>query len=251
MDAALNDLLIKKDLNQALAIFKKELEEIDHNGRIIRTETSSDVVFLNGDKDPAFIPEGVEPTDYNAMLYRGLEIIRAYNQDVLHRISDVSHVQEKIELENECGDIIEGYIDFVAKIDGKGPYVLDHKTASSKYSEDSVVRSLQLPIYAFDIGLRQAGYIVMLKKPRKDKETKQYYVEFQIILDEIHENQVNFTLETARQVTDLIKAKDFPANTSACSNFFGKQCPYYNICQGFDSEDPNLEYVDPNLRQRK
>lgn len=252
MDAALNELLLKKDLEGAIELFKKELSQIDHNGRIVYTETSDEVVYLTTDKDSSFVPEEIEnPTNYDCILYRGLAILKAYNRDILPRISEVSHVQEKIELSNDCGDVIEGYIDFVAKIDGKGPYVLDHKTSGSKYSDDSVARSMQLPLYAFDVGLRQAGYIVMLKKPKKDKETKEILPEFQIILDETHENQVNFTLETARQVADLIKAKEFPKNESACKNFFGKQCPYYNICQGWDSTDKDLEYVDPKNRQRK
>jgi hypothetical protein len=107
---------------------------------------------------------------------KGLYMIKAFREKVLPKLTKVHSTQEYIELENENGDKVIGYLDIVAEVEGyEGPVVLDVKTSAMKYDEeDSVLFSSQLTLYVHAVeekyNTRKAGFIVLNKNIIKNKE---------------------------------------------------------------------------------
>lgn len=111
-----------------------------------------------------------------SMHTKGHLMIQAFRKKILPKITKVYSTQEEINLENEEGDSVIGFIDLVAKIDGYDtPVVLDLKTSARNYDEEtSVIYSPQLSLYVHAVGekynTRLAGYIVLNKAIIKNRK---------------------------------------------------------------------------------
>ena len=107
---------------------------------------------------------------------KGLLMLKAFREKVLPKLTKIYSTQEYIELENEEGDKVIGYLDIVANVEGyQEPIVLDVKTSAMKYDEDeSVLFSPQLTLYVHAVGekykTRKAGFIVLNKNIIKNKQ---------------------------------------------------------------------------------
>lgn len=105
---------------------------------------------------------------------KGLLMIEAYRETILPKIVRVISIQEKIELENEEGDGVIGFIDVIAEFIDHGNVVTDNKTSARDYELDSVKYSPQLTLYVNAVGqkynTRKAGFIVMSKQISKNKK---------------------------------------------------------------------------------
>lgn len=112
---------------------------------------------------------------------KGLILIAAYKEKVLPRIKEVIDVQKYVTLDNGTGDTIRGYVDLIVRWEDDSIVVLDNKTSSMKYEEDSVINSQQLALYKLilndlstkaDSGwshqINKAGYVVLRKNIKKD-----------------------------------------------------------------------------------
>lgn len=198
---------------------------------------------------------------------KGLLMIDAYRRKVLPRIEKVHAVQEYISLDNAVGDKVIGYVDLIADIKDIGTVILDNKTSSMEYEEDSVLTSPQLSLYMHILEekykTRKAGYIVMRKTVIKNKkkicsvcsfdgsgsrhktcsniingkrcdgawtETIDPDIYIQFIVDEIPPQTEHIVLENIDVINEGIKNKSFHRNLNSCTNHYGGPCPYINLC---------------------
>lgn len=168
-------------------------------------------------------------------------IFQAYKDEVLPRIKRVIAIQEKVELVNDDGDTVIGYIDFIAEMDDGKVYILDNKTTSNftHYSPDKetglskVKTNPQLSVYSFVKDLTHAGYVVILKEIKADGRKKGSLpkVKIKIILDEIDPDLQNKTLNLFHLTNQQIKSKVFikKDDPKQCMSY-GRKCPYFNLC---------------------
>jgi hypothetical protein len=201
--------------------------------------------------------------------------LRRKGHVMIKTFKDVVGTQVKIELANSTGDSILGYADYVGKYgDNPNTLVLDFKTSSIEYEDDSATISPQLALYAHALGLKQAGFIVFSKRITKNRvkicgkcgfdgtgnrmatcnneiagkrcgqawiETIDPQAEVKCIISEIPEQTTAIVLENAEIVNTLINQGLFIRNLGSCKGVFGL-CPYYNLC--FKGSDKGLEKVE-------
>ena len=163
-------------------------------------------------------------------LYRkGEMMLKAYERDIFPEIHEVFDIQKEVELINESGDKLRGKIDFIAsfKDNPNVRHILDNKTSSEPYKEDSVANSVQLAIYCEAENCDRAGYVVMEKKMRI-KEPK---ARTQVIKDIISEEHKQKTFDIVEQKLNNIACGEFSKKDSPkdCA-FFGKPCEFFNLC---------------------
>jgi len=115
-------------------------------------------------------------------LYRkGLLMIDEYIETMMPLIKEVLAVQKYIEVENDDGDLVRGYIDIVVRLQDGTVCVVDNKTSAITYERDSVRTSQQLGLYAAMLNIMAAdptnewehkidscGYFVLYKRVVKD-----------------------------------------------------------------------------------
>jgi len=213
-----------------------------------------------------------------SMRHKGHLMLKAYVEELLPKIDEVLEVQHKVELKNETGDSIVGYIDALIKVNGE-LVVMDNKTSSSFYEFDDVFFSPQLAQYCFMTGAKKAAFAVMLKsinlnkrKVCKDcghegkgshktcdsvasgkrcggewKETYDPKAKTQWFIDLVPEHTQNLVLDNFDAVNTGIKNKIFVKNFNACHNSFGQKCPYINLC--WKGHDKNLVKVQNETRR--
>lgn len=305
VDAALSNILSDKDGSEE--VFEESFKNALINDTLTYIPTNTDVVYANADLDyellrpedwveiekafPSLDPELVadkkasggyqslslnERSLYNLLSWyslrrKGLLMVTAFRKKVLPKIARVLALQEYIEIENEDGDQVVGYVDLVAEMLDGSVVIFDIKTSASEYSSDSVLSSSQLALYMHAIGkkynTRLAGYIVMRKqiaKNRKKKcsvcgndgtggrhktcdaivsgkrcggewiETLKPEVPVQILVDEIPERIESIVVENLDTINASIKTGCFTRNLSACKNWYGSPCAYYNKCHKDD-----------------
>lgn len=108
-------------------------------------------------------------------------MLKAYHDNILPNIKKVLAVQINVELPDDQGNVLNGVVDLVAELQDGRIMVLDNKTASQPYDDDSVALSEQLakyyailniqaadPEHEWSHHLDGAGYCVMSKKLVKD-----------------------------------------------------------------------------------
>lgn len=205
-------------------------------------------------------------------LYRkGLIILKDYREDILPQFKEIVDVQIELNYTLENGDVVNGFIDFIAKTQDDKIIIFDNKSSSSAYKADSVQNSIQLAIYAEalktlrpEIKFSGCGYVVLRKKLKaiKDKtcsfcghtsskahktcdneingkrcggswnEVLRHKTQFQIITDEITPDFSKAVIKEYKFISDKIHNNEFPPNKEACNNIYGKPCDYYNLCHG-------------------
>lgn len=202
-----------------------------------------------------------------SMRRKGYLMLDAYRRKVMPKIEKVHAIQEYIELTNEAGDKVIGYVDLVADIKGMGTVILDNKTSAREYASDSVLTSPQLSLYMHALeekySTRKAGYIVMMKTIMKNRkkvckscgfdgsgsrhkscnneidgkrcggdweETIKPDCYIDIITDDIPKKTEELVMENIDQVNENIKCGRFYKNLNSCTNFFGGNCPYLSLC---------------------
>jgi hypothetical protein len=205
-------------------------------------------------------------------LYRkGLIILRDYREEILPLLEEVISVQIELNFEFKQGDVLLGFIDFIAKLKDGRVVLFDNKTSSMAYEENSVATSAQLAIYSLalrelkpDLKIDSCGYLVMRKTLKKNTqkvctvcgyqsterhttcnntkengkrcggawtETFNHRASFQIIVDNIPEKFIKMVEENYMEVSQGIKSNVFPRNLEKCTNWFGGFCPHIAYCQ--------------------
>jgi hypothetical protein len=175
-------------------------------------------------------------------LYRkGLMLIEAYNNDILPQIYTVFDIQKKVELPDEHGNNLIGYIDaIVSFIDAPDKkVVLDNKTSSKPYKDDSVAESPQLATYLESEGLDTGAYAVVEKAIRK----REPRTRTQLIIDKIPEKTFDKTFEEYDNVLEGIGNEEFDKNYESGCFSFGRLCDYYHYCRSNGKNMKGLKKV--------
>lgn len=304
IDIALNDLLEYKSLNKAKSIFnnswrygrigsEKETSDLTKSERLVYSKSDFDVELLNKedllvlDKQDNALKKiehvfnlkekhGIENLTseqrqfYNhanwlVLRHKGEWMLEAYAKEILPKIKKVLTIQKPIELDNGKGDKIVGFIDLaVTWEDGKN-YILDNKTSSIDYEEDSGSTSQQLILYYHaqkeEYNLSGVGFIVMKKHVLKNKvkicskcendgsgrthktcerelnkvrcngEWKislNPKIKIDIILNSVDPQAEELVMENFDTLNEKLNSGIFEANLQACKNPF--PCQYYNLC---------------------
>lgn len=179
IDKGLNKLLETKSVEDAKTEF---LTVFSHHtnaeGKIVDTSTSLDVQYSSSDLDEELL--SVEDTNrpenernWLSLRSKGLIMIDSYAKDILPRITKVIAIQEPISLKNEEGDELVGFLDIVVQLDDGKTYLLDHKTSSRPYEQDSAGKSQQLLIYFHECKEKYkvdgVGFFVLKKQINKNR----------------------------------------------------------------------------------
>ena len=210
-----------------------------------------------------------------SMKRKGFLMLKAYKKKVMPKLEKVHEVQKYITLTNSDGDSVIGYVDLIADVKGHGLVILDNKTSSMTYEDDSVRTSAQLSLYLHALSdqypTRKAGYIVMKKQLIKNrvkicnkcgydgsgarhktcdniinnerckgdwKETISPEVDIQFIVDTIPEKVENLVIENIDATNLAIKNNIFIRNLNSCHNWFGGKCVYFDVC--YKGKETNL-----------
>jgi hypothetical protein len=109
---------------------------------------------------------------------KGYLMLKEFKTIVDDNVEEVLGTQVKVDLINENGDSVIGYIDFVFKWKGiDKPVIFDLKTAGREYEDDAVKKSAQLSLYVYSVSAnyqdtRTCGFIVLNKNINKNKKKK-------------------------------------------------------------------------------
>jgi hypothetical protein len=296
MDAAINALLTSSGNPEET--FTKEFSSSFVNGKRVTLQDYEHLVYADADMDAELLTDedrasfnadeyealrklkkevgykGMAPAQkvaYNKVNWlslrrKGLLMIDAYRRKIVPRITKIHAVQHKINLTNEAGDTVVGYVDLICDIDGK-TVVIDNKTSAQDYSEEDLLTSAQLSLYTHAIGeqynTRYAGYIVMKKNIMKNRskvcqscghdgsdskaktcdnivnskrcfgtwtETIKPDAHIQVLIDEIPIKTEELIMNNIDEVNRAISAGHFTKNLSSCLNTYGSPCPYFSLC---------------------
>lgn len=109
---------------------------------------------------------------------KGYLMLKEFKNVVDENVEEVLGTQVKVDLINENGDSVIGFIDFVFKWKGiDKPVIFDLKTAGREYDDDAVTKSPQLSLYVYSVSAnyqdtRTCGFIVLNKNINKNKKKK-------------------------------------------------------------------------------
>ena len=256
-----------KDLLSEEALFKmsETLEKEITLDLIEKAIKQKDYVGYN------FLPEDIKViinlASWHVLYAKGLLMIKALNEDIMPNITEVLGTQVQVNLSNEEGDTIIGFVDLVARWkDLKDPVIFDLKTSSIIYEADSVKKSAQLSLYTHalseEFNTRTAGYLVLSKRVTKNRvkvcskcgndgsggrhktcaqtineircngefiETISPKCETQVIINEIPQRTEDIVLDNYEHVNNSIKHNVFPRNLNNCHRGYGP-CDYVNLC---------------------
>lgn len=272
------------------AYFDKQMEKIDINGQVFELSTCPMIKYFKSDfqedilnnmdwedirrvkdeygviqdfqtlvemysKDKSMISDDqLRVMNYHywtSLRRKGHYIIQAYIEDILPKIKRVYSIEEPIEIKNDAGDSIAGFIDIVVDIEHKGKVyqkvIMDHKTSSKKYADNAIEKSQQLAFYNYAKAYNHVGYIVCIKEMKKD--AKGFYCPTQICLEKANVTRDEKFIMEADEILWKIKNEEFPTNTGSCF-MFGQPCPYKRMCQG-DGSDEGLfrKSIDENAKK--
>ena len=163
-------------------------------------------------------------------LYRKGELmLKAYERDILPEIEEVFDIQKEVALLNNSGDKLRGKIDFIASFKDAPNvrYIVDNKTSSEPYKEDSVANSIQLAIYSEAEACNRAAYAVIEKKMRL-REPK---ARTQLVKDTITDEQKQKVFDKVEsQLNNIARAEFSKKDSPKDCHFFGKPCEFFNLC---------------------
>lgn len=183
-----------------------------------------------------------------SLLKKGIMMLEAYEEQIIPRINKVLAVQKYVKMTNEVGDSFVGWVDFICEWEDGNIYIVDNKTTSIKYKEDSVRTSPQLATYfegtREEINPHGAMYIAIPKKFRKRKEP---LVPIEVVKDQISEDLIETTFEEYDDTLYGIKMGNFPC-TGCRSNPFG--CVYKTYCESEGQDLTGLIYIGSSRNKK-
>lgn len=250
IDTGINSLLCdmrdgrEPSLERAKVLFDTEFGAFEPSTIKYSKADSDESVLTEDDKN--WLAKNDVPRANQCLKRKGYMILEAYVEQVLPKIEKVLLVQHEVALTNELGDSLIGIVDLVAQIGGQ-TYILDNKTSSIKYAEDSASISHQLGTYfealKDEYKLDGVGYIVIPKNLRKKKEPR---VPIEMKFGQVSEDILNETFEMYETALDGIKNGRFECGRNqkngCCSNPW--PCSYRRYCESNGTDLTGLKYVD-------
>lgn len=164
-------------------------------------------------------------------------LIESYINNIYPLIVKVYRIEGKIILDNQKGDILEGFLDVDCDINYDGKIertIIDHKTSSQKYSKDSLEKKQQLAIYSYSEDINNQGYIIGLKKikhPKIGLNKGKNIAEIQILIGKISEKRQEEVIKQIDNTLQRIKNEEFNEENITNCRIFGFQCCYYKVCK--------------------
>lgn len=223
----------------------------------------SDIVKAGEDR------ERIVYANWVSMFRKGIMLVNKFIQWVDHNIEEVLGAQVPIELEDEDGNQVTGFADFVIKIHGYDkPILVDLKTAGRYYERNSVKESEQLALYFLYLkntkypDMERAAFLVLNKMIKKNRtktckkcgtvttgrektcavgtgknrchgefdEVIDPEVNLQYIHDEIPSEFIDATVEKFNTTLAGIQTNVFEKNIQGCDKYYGRECPYKQYC---------------------
>jgi hypothetical protein len=215
--------------------------------------------------------ERIAYASWITMYRKGTMLVKKFIEWFDQNVEEVLGTQVAIELEDEHGNQVKGLADLVIKIHGyDNPVLVDLKTAARYYDRNSVKESEQLALYYLYLKntkyptMERAAFLVLNKMIKKNRvktckkcgtvttgreqscaaggkgKTRcggDFLVDItpevvlQYIHDEIPQEFIDQTIEKFNIAASNIKAKNFEPCWTACDNYFGRKCPYYEFCR--------------------
>lgn len=233
VDDALNCLLLNRDKFKAHRTFYRKMKP---------WRSTYNVDFFKKDLDPNSILEqdwvSIDSCENDqqrthtlawfSLFRKGQQFIEAFHNEVLPLVKNVVSIQEKVELKNEHGDKIIGFLDCVLEMEDGNIYIVDNKTSSKSYSQKMIDESQQLNLYSFIKKIPKIAYIVM----RKDFNSKGILRPIQVLKGHCNNDLQHEILFKFDEVLEQIKSSNFEPTKDKknCKFQFGKPCIYYDIC---------------------
>lgn len=164
-----SDLLLPEDFNEYNTLFKEELDSA-HSRFQAKKEESGFNSFTKEEK------EAYGLANWLCIRRKGHIMLKSYNEKIIPKIKQVLAIQKPINLKNDDGDEITGWLDLAVEWEDGKRYMLDNKTSSMEYDKNSASKSQQLIIYYHaekeTFKLDGVGFIVMMKHILKNKVKK-------------------------------------------------------------------------------
>jgi len=266
-------LLLGKSLVEALQIFDDAWSKIPHTLEYLASDFDAAIILPETVTQYKLAADWEAKTEtdkdfYNQMtwlmcLIRGKVLIKAFHDyflpDVkLHHKNGKPCTQEPVVIENDDGDKLVGFIDFVLEHKQfPGTLIADLKTASRLYTNDQIDNSEQLRTYiaarGHEFGTVRAGYIVLLKKLIKLKSCEKCGAvpennrirnckvckgnikvsgldgEIQFVSKEFKDEELQEQLDSYSTTIDRIKSGERVMNKESCYAF-GRKCEFFDYC---------------------
>lgn len=208
IDKAVEDLVLTRNLEDAKKTFLAYWTSAEINGVNTELKTMPDLVYAANDMDIELLDTSLDPIFFNKDIIENIEqkkkevgfnnlplgdkvfyntinwyiakkrgelMLEAVNNEILPKLKRVHSTQERIDLTNDTGDSVVGYVDLVADYVGyDAPIIFDFKTSTRAYEQDSVKVSPQLALYVHALSekykTRTAGFIVLSKQIQKNRK---------------------------------------------------------------------------------
>jgi hypothetical protein len=302
IDKACENYMLERNVQTARDLFRQTWNEQEINGTLTELRESTEISYASNDFDHELLLQSdnesiIKDTVYETVsdlvkagedrrrinyanwisLYRkGQLLLKAFIAWVDENVAEVLGAQVAIELEDEDGNKVPGFADFIIKIHGyDNPILVDLKTSARYYDRNSVKESEQLGLYFLYLknttypDMERAAYLVLskqIKKNRvktclkcgnvttgreqtcavggkgKDRCNGDFHVDIspevvvQYIHDEIPEEFIAQTVDKFNIAVEKIKNNDFPQCLTGCDKYYGKQCPYFEFCRSGSME---------------
>ena len=235
LDNALNHLLEHKDLEQAKSIFWMDWAEYEHNPIIdyYKSDLDMDLLSMQESQELDEIQDDKlreHRANWLSMFYKGNKLLESYYEELLPRIKKVISIQKEISLQGmsddgtPTDDTITGIIDLEADVElDNGEVVraiLDNKSTSTPYPQNSYMTKHQTALYTFAEGIKYAGFLTMNKKNFAT----------QCIVGEVPAELQEEVLQEFAQTIENIKSEKFKKQPKKKCFAFGKRCDYYGYC---------------------
>jgi len=257
------DLITEEDKAKVLAVTNSELSFDETAEQLISTKKKKGYEFLQEEQKRHF-----NYLNWLSLSRKGYYFLKAIEDEVLPKLEEILSLQEMVDLKNSNGDSVIGYVDIVARVKGHDtPVILDLKTSSMVYDDDSVILSPQLSLYLYSLQEKyktnKAGYIVINKRLNKNKvkicktcafdgsgashktcsnevagkrchgqweETIKPKAYVQWIIDVIPQTTIDLVLDNYQFINDSISNKIVYRNLQSCKTRWGTKCDYFNLC---------------------
>lgn len=270
LDMAFNSLLKGDSLSKALNIYEYRMKNTIINNKRVRVLDSKLITYTKNDFNKELVSHFNGKQHINQPWYslflKGKLIVEAYHYKVIPKIQKVISIQKRISLKNEDGDSISGLMDAIVIWEDGKTYLIDNKSSTVKYEDDSVRQSNQLALYHYiekdNVHLDGAGFIVLdkniemnsvktcgkcsyistsshrkcealINQVRCNGEWVITYnptVNINYFFDKIQEEDENRVIEEFDRVNKQIHKQEFSCDFDKCYTKFGR-CPYYYLCR--------------------
>lgn len=177
LDSGFNALLLGRSLAEAQDVFNYNWNETDINGEKITLYNSDLIKYSKNDLDEELLLyntyEGFPNKSWMSLKCKGLLMLESYEKNFLPLVKKVVAVQKSINYKNSEGDEITGNIDLIVEFHDGTVYLLDNKSSSVKFTDESPRESQQLVLYYYyekDITkLNGIGFAVLNKRINKNR----------------------------------------------------------------------------------